>query len=352
MNNVNNHENSLLQIGKLIRKSMKFSLFTICIAGTFISSTLSAQTSVIENSKKNPKAPFSYAELSVKEGGQWEGNQYIGGTFKNVQELTLPETHTDHSSYIRYEGIGLENNQIGYRLYLDWRNATDIFGKKVNTLVLPEVGQDGFESYHHDAPWGQDILKSGRTIGIGSYGRYDEQNDYVETFKIVKKTTTKVVNEKDQSYAIINYKGWKTWGNPVDLQSKLTILPKDRFVKVDLTLNNSLSGLCTGIVAFKDIPLKQGISKNKKWGYIATYGPQTLAKKEDNLGMAVFYPIESLDQYVKTKSTHTIIFKKTKNVSYYFLGAWSQEPNGLTTEDSFYQDLNKKLDILDKTQQL
>ncbi len=352
MGKTNNHKNSSTEIGNPTGKSMKLSLFKIVIAGAFISTNLSAQTSVIETIKKNPKAPFSYAELSVKEGGKWEGNQYIGGTFKNVQELTLPEAHTDHSSYIRYEGIGLENNQVGYRLYLDWRNATDIFGKKVTTLVLPEVGQDGFESYHHDAPWGQDILKSGRTIGIGSYGRYDEQNDYVETFKIVKKTTAKVVNEKDQSYATIDYKGWKTWGNPVDLQSKLTIFPKDRFVKVDLTLSNSLSGLCTGIVAFKNIPLKQGISKNKKWGYIATYGPQTLAKKEDNLGMAVFYPIESFDQYLKTKSTHTIVFKKTKNVSYYFMGAWSQEPNGLTTEDAFYKDLDQKLDILDKTQQL
>ncbi|WP_449398367.1 DUF4861 family protein [Chryseobacterium wanjuense] len=123
----------------------------------------------------------------MKEGGKWEGNKYVGGTFKNVQEFTLPSEHTDHSYDIRYEGIGLENNQIGYRLYLDWRNATDIFGKKVNTLVLPEVGQDGFESYHHDAPWGQDILNSGRTIGIGSYGRYDEQNDFVETFKNCKK---------------------------------------------------------------------------------------------------------------------------------------------------------------------
>lgn len=332
---------------------MKFSLFRIVIAGAFLSSTCSpAQTSVIENIKKNPKAPFSYAELSVKEGGKWEGNQYIGGTFKNINQLVLPAEHTDHSYYIRYEGIGLENNQIGYRLYLDWRNATDIFGKKVNTLVLPEVGQDGFESYHHDAPWGQDILKSGRTIGIGSYGRYDEQNDFIETFKVVKNTAVKVVNEKDQSYATIDYKGWKTWGNAIDLQSKLTIFNKDRFVKVDLNLNNTISGLCTGIVAIKNIQLKQGISKNKKWGYIATYGNQTETKKDDNLGMAVFYPLESFDKYVKTKSTHTVVFKKAKNVSYYFLGAWSLEPNGLTTEESFYHDLDQKLDILDKTNQL
>ncbi|SHG25811.1 DUF4861 family protein [Chryseobacterium vrystaatense] len=332
---------------------LKFSLFKIGAAGVFMSSVvLQAQTSVIEKIRKNPKTPFSYAELSVKEGGQWEGDQYIGGTFKNIQELTLPAEHTDHSTYIRYEGIGLENNQIGYRLYLDWRNATDIFGKKVSTLVLPEVGQDGFESYHHDAPWGQDILKSGRTIGIGSYGRYDEQNDYVETFKTVKNTTAKVSNEQDKSFAIIDYKGWKTWGTAVDLQSKLTIFPKDRFVKVDLSLSNTLSGLCTGIVAIKNIPVKQGISNNKKWAYIATYGNQTETKKDDRLGMAIFYPVESFDKYVKTKSTHTVVFRKTKNVSYYFLGAWSLEPNGLTTEESFYQDLEKKLEILDKNNQL
>lgn len=335
-----------------MKNIMKLKVFKILIAGVFITSNLSAQTSVIENIKKNPKKSFSYAELSVKEGGKWEGNKYIGGTFKNIQELTLPESHTDHSTYIRYEGIGLENNQIAYRLYLDWRNATDIFGKKVNTLVLPEVGQDGFESYHHDATWGQDVLKSGRTIGIGSYGRYDEQNDFVETFKIVKNTTVKVVNEKEQSYATINYKGWKTWGDAIDLQSKLTIFNKDRFVKVDLNLSNTISGLCTGIVAIKNIPLKQGISQNKKWAYIASYGNQTETKKDDNLGMAVFYPIENFDKYVKTKSTHTIVFKKTKNVSYYFLGAWSLEPNGLTTEESFYQDLDKKLEILDKNNQL
>jgi len=334
-------------------EKLKSNIFKLILAGAvFAAGSSFAQKNVIENIRQNPKTPFSYAELSIKDGGKWQGNEYIGGTFKNVSQLQLPSEHTDHSYYIRYEGIGLENNQIAYRLYLDWRNATDIFGKKVNTLVLPEVGQDGFESYHHDATWGQDILKSGRTIGVGSYGRYDEQNDFVETFKTVKNTTAKVVNESDKSFATIDYKGWKTWGKAVDLQSKLTIFNRDRFVKVDLNLNETLSGLCTGIVAFKDIPMKEAVSKNKKWGYIATYGTQTLAEKEDNLGMVIFYPIESFDKYVKTKSTHTIVFKKTKNVSYYFMGAWSQESNGIKTEEEFYKDLDKKLEILDNNNQL
>ncbi|MCI3938970.1 DUF4861 domain-containing protein [Chryseobacterium aahli] len=334
-------------------EQIKSNIFKILLAtAVFVGGSSFAQKNVIEKIRKNPKAPFSYAELSIKDGGKWQGNEYIGGTFKNINELQLPPEHTDHSYYIRYEGIGLENNQIGYRLYLDRRNATDIFGKKVNTLVLPEVGQDGFETYHHDSPWGQDILKSGRTIGVGSYGRYDDQNDFVETFKTVKSTTAKVFNESDKSFATIDYKGWKTWGKAVDLQSKLTIFNRDRFVKVDLNLNETLSGLCTGIVAFKDIPMKEAVSKNKKWGYIATYGTQTLAKKEDNLGMVIFYPIGNLGKIVKTKSTHVVVFKKTKNVSYYFMGAWSQEPNGIKTETEFYKDLDKKLEILDNNNQL
>lgn len=336
-----------------MKNTMKRNVFKTIGTGVLLSTTLmTAQAPVMENSKKNPKTPFSYAELSVKEGGKWEGDKYVGGTFKHVQELTLPESHTDHSTFIRYEGIGLENNRIGYRLYLDWRNATDIFGKKVNTLVLPEVGQDGFESYHHDARWGQDILKSGRTIGIGSYGRYDEQNDYVETFKTVKSTTAKVTNEKGLSYATISYKGWKTWGDAIDLESKLTIFDRDRFVKADLNLSNSLSGLCTGIVAFKDIPAKQAVSKNKKWAYLATYGKQTETKKDDSLGMAVFYPVDAFAQYAKTRSTHTVVFKKTKKVSYFFLAAWSLEPGGLTTEEAFYRDLDQKLEALDNNNSL
>src|SRR6476660_7722157 len=84
------------------------------------------------------------AEISVKEGGKWEGRKYIGGTFKNVEKLKLAKEHTDHSFDIRYEGPGWESSKIGYRLYLDWRNAIDIFGKKTESIILPQVGQDGF----------------------------------------------------------------------------------------------------------------------------------------------------------------------------------------------------------------
>ena len=114
-------------------------------------------------SKSNTK---TYAEISIKEGGYWKGREYMEGKFKNVADLKVPSEHTDHSWYIRYEGPGWESNKIAYRLYLDWRNAIDIFGKVTETMVLSQVGQDGFDSYHEPQPWGSDILKVGKAKGF------------------------------------------------------------------------------------------------------------------------------------------------------------------------------------------
>ena len=315
---------------------------------------LSAVSCSIKNNAAHfTDGKFSYAELSVKKGGHWEGRKYIGGTFENVSELDLPKEHTDHSFDIRYEGPGLENNQIAYRIYLDWRNATDIFGKKVDSLVLPKVGQDGFDSYHEDAPWGQDILKAGKSLGIGSYARYDKTSNTVYPFKSVEKTFAKVSNSKTESSVSIDYKGWKTLNDNINLNSKLTIFPYDRFVKVDLTTNQEIDALCTGIVLFKDVPMNKAVSKAGKWGYISTYGKQTLTDRNDLLGMAVIYKVEDVQELTENADNHLVIFKPgSKKITYYFLGAWSDEPNGIKNKSEFLNDLNNKLELLDKNGKL
>jgi len=110
------------------------------------------------------------AEISHKVGGEWQDKKYIGGTFQNVKELTPPPQYTDHSEFIRYEGPGIESDKVAYRIYLDWRNGFDIFGKKTSDMVLQNVGQDGYQSYHEPADWGMGLLKVGKSLGAGSYG--------------------------------------------------------------------------------------------------------------------------------------------------------------------------------------
>jgi hypothetical protein len=294
----------------------------------------------------------TYAEISIALEGKWVDGprghkEYAGGTsFKNVNSLVVPKEHTDHTWFIRYEGPGWENKQIAYRLYLDWRNAIDIFGKKVDTLVLPYVGQDGFDSYHDPAPWGMDILKAGKSMGIGGYGRL--VNDTVAHFRKVKNTTAKIENTKTNSSVYITYEGWNTGDATIDLKSKLTIFQQDRYTKVELSPSEEITGITTGIVKFKNIPLVN--KKGSKWAYIATYGTQTLAGDTDKLGMAVFYKLDDVTLLKEGPHDHLVVFKpSTKTVTYYFLGAWDQEPNGIKTKDAFIADLNLKLEKLETT---
>src|SRR5690606_32595005 len=211
-----------------------------------------------ENVVANEPIIKPYAEISLKEGGVWQDGprdhkEYVGGTFKNVEELVVPAEHTDHTWFIRYEGPGWENKHVGYRLYLDWRNAIDIFGKKVDSIVLPYVGQDGFDSYHEMSDWGLDILKAGKSLGIGSYGRFKDGK--VLHFENVDATTATVENDDNQSTVVVDYTGWETAGDKINLKSELSIKPGNRYTKHTITADKAITGISTGIVKFDDIEL-------------------------------------------------------------------------------------------------
>ena len=330
----------------------KLTLLSIMLLGLFACKEKTSKSATESDMTEAKTMPKTYAELSVAEGGEWvDGSkghkEYKGGTsFKNINSLQVPKEHTDHSWYIRYEGPGWENSHIGYRLYLDWRNAIDIFGKKVDTLVLPYVGQDGFDSYHESSDWGQDILKAGKSMGIGGYGRI--VGDTVVHFQKVKSTYATVKNLPDKSTIDISYEDWKSGNDSINLNAHLAIYPVDRFTKVELMPSKEISGLCTGIVKFDAIPLIKKEGKN--WAYIATYGKQTLTDPVTNLGMALFYNLGQVAEQKDGVHDHLVIFKPTTStLDYYLLGAWEDEPNGIKTEASFVSDLDQKLETLEKT---
>ncbi|MFY0481408.1 DUF4861 family protein [Flavobacterium sp. PLA-1-15] len=313
---------------------------SVCLLASCSSAKLSSLQS------KNQK---TYAEISIKEGGKWNGRKYEGGTFKNVESLNVPANHTDHSWYIRYEGPGWESNKVGYRLYLDWRNAIDIYGKLTDTLVLPQVGQDGFDSYHKMDNWGADILKVAKGMGVGSIGRIINNEMY--HFKEVEATNAKVSNHKDRSEVKVNYTGWKTNNQKTNLESNLTIFPDERYTKHIIQSSELLDGICTGIVKLNNLPVIEKVSENKKWGYIATYGEQTLFK--DNLGMAVFYEVETAEKPFEGPHDHLIQFKPSKDkITFYFLGAWEKEPNGIKNKEEFIRYLDANLNKLNQNNEL
>lgn len=279
------------------------------------------------------------AEISHKINGQWKDREYVGGEFVNVDYLKPPPQHKDHSWFIRYEGPGWESDKVGYRFYLDWRDATDIFGKLTHDMVLQDVGLDGFDSYHEPGTWGMDVLKVGESLGVGALGTW--MDDHALRVEKTDSFICRIVRNGDlESMIRTNYYAWQVGDVRTDVISEMSIEAGSRMTKHHVTLSNSLPNLCTGIV--KD-PSSAAFSKQLgSYGYLATWGKQSLA--EDLLGMAVIYRTDDLLSQTEDKHSHVVVLSpKNNQLTYYFLAAWEQEPDGIRTEEEFKTYLDQQL---------
>ena len=286
------------------------------------------------------------AELSHKFGGEFVNRKYVRGRFQNVSYLKLPPEHTDHSDFIRYEGPGWESDKIGYRFYLDWRNAIDIFGKKVSDMVLQNVGQDGYDSYHNPADWGMDILKVGESLGIGSIAMWEDgQANLVAVTDSVDCAI--LANGPLYSQIRTRYYGWTVGARKCDLISDLSITAGSRMTKNQLEIKGEAYNLCSGLAKHEATNYFQSNTDQGGWGYIALYGQQSLAG--DNLGTAVLFNTRQLIEINEDKINHVVVLKPyQKKITYYFLAAWEQESEGIKSKQAFRDYLDQTIQELNK----
>ncbi len=77
-------------------------------------------------------------------------------------------------------------------------------------------------SYHELSDWGMDLLKVGKTLGLGSIGKF--RNDTLHRFRVVDSVTCQIVkNGLLESAISTNYYGWADGGNRTDLMSAISI---------------------------------------------------------------------------------------------------------------------------------
>ncbi|OFY55336.1 MAG: hypothetical protein A2X22_02830 [Bacteroidetes bacterium GWF2_49_14] len=294
------------------------------------------------NAQKNSgSGNKTQAFLGQKEGGEWvwvtksggkQQFEYRGGSFKPVSELKVSEKHTDHSLDIQLEGPAWESDKIGYRIYLDWRNATDIFGKMVDTLVLHRVGLDGFDSYHETSDWGVDVLKVGNSLGIGTIGFWDGQ----KAIRVEKTDSIKcrVDNFKGYSVVKVDYYGWQINGMRTDIYTILTIEKGSYLSRYDISLSDELPNIATGIVTLPGTDLKVIQDIKPGWNCLVTFGVQSL--QNDCLGMCVFYKSNQALEITEDPDSHVVVLKpQNKKLTYYFGAAWQQDQSKVSSMEEF-----------------
>ncbi|MFH1197254.1 MAG: DUF4861 domain-containing protein [bacterium] len=274
---------------------------------------------------------------------------YTGGEFQAVTKTKIPQNHFAHNALYKTEGPAWESDKVGFRFYLDSRNKNDIFGKKVDTMVLQSVGindlvSDSKESYTKMSDWGMDIFKVGESLGLGSIAiRLDEKNNFVS------KTDSVIcsVEENGPLYSSIktNYFGWEVDGKKYNLCSNLSITAGSRLSKVNLKITGEPGNICTGIPKHDNTEFVSSSNDSKEgWSYIALYGKQSLSG--DDLGIVVFYNKLFLIEQAEDALNYYVTLKPDNGkLEYYFGAVWQSELNGIKSKDEFVGYLN---DVVEK----
>lgn len=291
------------------------------------------------------RAPRTRAEISIKEGGQWNGKRYEGGEFVNVETVTLPAQYTDHSEWIRYEGPGIESDRVAYRIYLDWRNGFDIFGKKQPGLKLQDIGLDGYDSYHEMSNWGADILKVGDSLGMGGFGFWDGEQ-VIRVEQTDGRSATVNSSGLILSSFAIDYSGWTLPEFKTNLNANFSMSAGSPLVHVTLKTSETLPNMAVGLGKHDAAELITGdLGDDSGWAYLATFGQQTLF--DDGLGEFILYRKSDARQLVDDPHNHAIVMKDTgAGLEYYFGAVWSGEAQGISERGAFETFLTQEIEKL------
>tara|TARA_R110002051_G_scaffold117009_2_gene190618 strand:- start:20690 stop:21982 length:1293 start_codon:yes stop_codon:yes gene_type:complete len=261
-----------------------------------------------------------------------------------TKEIMLANELPKSLGYQQYQtdGPSWENDKIGFRHYLDGRNAKDLFGKKSSKMSPENVGINANgeveDNYHVMEYWGRDILAVGNSVGLGGYALATASElmrlgvTVDDSINNIEKTTFQIRTEGPvKSVLDFSYENWEPNDRTYSVNETTTIVPGKYCYQNTVTING-LKGdenLVVGLVNINnDMPL-QIIEQNDDYVILLTHDKQTY-NKEWWLGMALLVPKNKYLGYTEAPKTgklsNTYLAKlKIENnnpVNYYAVAGW------------------------------
>lgn len=261
-------------------------------------------------------------------------------------EFTVPATHKVGNKIFPYEGVGWENEIIGYRLYLDARAVTDVFGKRTSDIVLDKI--DYRSKYHDLAEWGLDVQHVGPSMGIGGLGLY--RGDSLERFGHQGEISIKVLEQKGQevSFKVMHRDVPLGNGDTANVDATYSLKSGSPLTRVSVKSTLPSQTLASGLVNSPKVKFLQNSDAVKKgeWRYIATWGDEQ-SEADDGLGTALFYREGEARLMPSVNEAFPIQFN-TPNPSYAFAAVWEQGPMGISSLEGFISWADKQQRQLNK----
>ena len=216
--------------------------------------------------------------------------------------------------------------------------------------MLHNVGQDGYESYHHNADWGVDVLKVGKSLGMGGFGFWNGKS--VDLVSLVDTRDAVITNNGDIFSSFkINYNGWQVNNQKLDVHAHFAMAAGSRLVQVELNASQELPNFAIGMVKHSGTTLFEGPQETSgyAWTYVASWGKQSLSGPDDHLGMAVIFRRgDRIEQLQDETSYVSVMNDNGGHLEYYFLAAWEHELDGIKTQADFKAYLDREVERLTK----
>jgi len=288
-------------------------------------------------------AEISQRSLVVDRG---RGKLKTGGPWIPKKEVLVPPRHTDHDDLYRFEGPGWESDLLAWRLYLDWRCATDLFGKRIPDNVLPRIGRDGAPSYHELNDWGQDVLKVGNALGVGGGGFWADQ----KALHFSKADSLECVVAADGpvfARIILVFHGLELpGGSKADLTWGITTFAHNRYSEYRIQAfrvtrkAGPIPPFCAGLVRHLKEVSRGPVPGEPSMVWVASYGAQALAKPPyQGLGMAILARKSEIEAIRTLPEEDVFVFKKKTGPAglptWWALAAWSGEPDPIRNRAAF-----------------
>ena len=284
-----------------------------------------------------PRQRRVYALKPVASGETWPASgeyrtdaqdwKRVNGVLQSLDDDDGPGLKRDQTLY-RFDGVGWESEVVGYRLYLDERNAVDIQGKRKPGLYWKYIGTSSVD-YQQDADWGMDVLHVGPAFGVGGIGFWIGDS-VLKPLSLDRRRCQIVSRGPVRAVIRVDYTGWVLGGEKVDATSIFTILAGDRISEQHITLRKGQSPaiIATGIV--KNDSAAAVWNGDAAWLY--TLGRQSRAN--DSLLMALMFSPADVIRRTDNASDHLVLLRIEEGspVTFLIAAVWQGETGTMWDE--------------------
>lgn len=253
------------------------------------------------------------------------------------------------------DGPSWENDKVGFRDYLDGRNAKDLFGK-TTSLMSPEnvgINAEGAveDTYHVMADWGRDILSVGNSVGIGGYALAVEDQlmrlgvTVDDSINNVEETTFRIAAEGPvKSVLSYHFENWHPNDREYNVDETTSIWP-GMYAYQNTVKFSGLKGdenLVIGLVNINNQNPLEEIEMNDQWVVLFTHDMQTY-DRQWWLGLALIVPRDLYQGYSEAPETGQLSksflaklkVEDEKPVTYYAVAGWELSDQGFKDPDFF-----------------